>query len=138
MAPSEERYALALESLNYGVYDWDIEADTVYYAPTLRIMLGLSEADLAKPADWIARMHPDDAPLYRRSLAEHLKGLSPRFVCDTRYRSGDGPWRWARQTGGRAAPSRRPGLPPRRSDRRRHRDQEPPAGGRRRTDRGGA
>src|SRR5689334_3763475 len=63
-APTEERYRLALESLNYGIYDWDIDADTVHYAPGLRIMLGLSEAELAVPADWMARMHPDDVPRY--------------------------------------------------------------------------
>jgi PAS domain S-box-containing protein len=98
-APTDERYALALESLNYGIYDWDIEADTVFYAPALRIMLGLSEAELATPSDWMARMHPDDVPLYRHTLAQHLKGLSPRFEIDTRYRSSDGTWRWARQAG---------------------------------------
>ncbi len=96
---SEERYALALESLNYNVYDWNIEADTVYYAPELRLLLGLGEAELASPADWMARMHPDDTPIYRHKLAEHLKGLTPRFECDTRYRAGDGTWRWARQSG---------------------------------------
>jgi PAS domain S-box-containing protein len=98
-APTEERYALALESLNYSIYDWDIDADTVYYAPALRIMLGLSEAELATPADWMARMHPDDVPRYRHMLAQHLKGLTPRFEIDTRYRSSDGTWRWARQAG---------------------------------------
>jgi PAS domain S-box-containing protein len=98
-APGEERYALALESLNYGIYDWDIESGTVYYAPSLRIMLGLSEAELSTPADWMARMHPDDVPLYRHKLAQHLKGLTPRFECDTRYRSSEGVWRWARQSG---------------------------------------
>ena len=55
-APTEERYALALESLNYGIYDWDIDADSVFYAPALRIMLGLSEAELATPA-WRAQRH---------------------------------------------------------------------------------
>src|SRR5262249_29789192 len=99
LAASEERYLLALQSLNYGVYDWNIEADTVYYSPELRIMLDLGEADLGAPADWIARMHPDDLPLYRFKLTEHLKGLSARFECDTRYRTGDGTWRWARQSG---------------------------------------
>src|SRR5690242_15187104 len=98
-APPDERYALALESLNYGIYDWDIDADTVFYAPALRIMLGLNEAELSTPADWMARMHPDDVPLYRHVLAQHLKGLTPRFEIDTRYRSSDGTWRWARQAG---------------------------------------
>jgi PAS domain S-box-containing protein len=96
---SAERYALALQSLNCGVYDWNIEADTIYYTPELRLVLGLSESDLAAPADWMARMHPDDVPLYRHKLVGHLKGLTPRFECDTRYRSGDGSWRWARQSG---------------------------------------
>jgi PAS domain S-box-containing protein len=95
----EERYALALESLNLGFYDWDIEANTIHYAPTLRIMLGLSEADLATPADWIARMHPDDLPLYQRALTEHFKGHTPRFEIDSRYRCADGTWRWGRQHG---------------------------------------
>ena len=98
-AASEERYLLALQSLSYGIYDWDIEADTVFYAPALRIMLGLNEAELAKPADWMARMHPDDLPLYRHKLSEHFRGATPRFECDTRYRSSDGTWRWARQSG---------------------------------------
>ena len=62
-------------------------------------MLGLSEAELASPADWMARMHPDDVPRYRHTLAQHLKGLTPRFEIDTRYRSSDGTWRWARQAG---------------------------------------
>jgi len=99
LAASEERYLLALRSLNYGVYDWNIEAGTVYYSPELRLMLGLTEADLATPADWMARMHPDDLPLYRHKLSEHFRGATPRFECDTRYRSGDGTWRWARQSG---------------------------------------
>src|SRR5262249_9948989 len=43
------------------------------------------------------RMHPDDVPRYRHVLTQHLKGLTPRFEIDTRYRSIDGTWRWARQ-----------------------------------------
>ena len=37
-------------------------------------MLGLNEAELATPADWMGRMHPDDLPLYRHKLTEHFKG----------------------------------------------------------------
>src|SRR5262249_44010748 len=41
----------------------------------------------------------DDMPRYRHTLAQHLKGETPRFECDTRYRRTDGTWGWARQTG---------------------------------------
>src|SRR2546430_3895828 len=44
-------------------------------------------------------MHPNDWPIYRRKLIEHLKGETPRLTCDVRYRTEDGNWRWARQHG---------------------------------------
>ena len=96
---AEERYALAMELINYGLYDWDLETDAVYFAPGLRILLGLTSAALSKPLDWRERMHPSDWPLYRRRLIEHLKGDTPRLTCDVRYRTEDGTWRWARQHG---------------------------------------
>jgi|GEM_PF-505611 len=97
LTANEERYALAMESVNYGLYDWDIETDTTYYAPNLRILLGL--ATLNKPEDWSNRIHPADLPMFRRRMIEHLKGETPRFLCDVRYRTEDGTWRWARQHG---------------------------------------
>ena len=97
LTSNEERYALAMESVNYGLYDWNIEADTTYYAPNLRILLGL--AALNKPEDWSERIHPSDLPLFRHRLIEHLKGETQRFLCDVRYRTEDGTWRWARQHG---------------------------------------
>ena len=95
----EERFALAIASLNYGVYDWNLEANTVHYSPELRIILGLSAAELATPANWMDRIHPDDRALYRRKLTEHFRGETPRFECEYRYRTAEGTWRWARQHG---------------------------------------
>src|SRR2546421_4101632 len=99
LTANEERYALAMESINYGLYDWNLENDTIYFAPGLRIQLGLTSAVLSKPSDWRERMHPSDWPVYRRKLVEHLKGETPRLTCDVRYRTEDGTWRWARQHG---------------------------------------
>ena len=44
-------------------------------------------------------IHPDDQPLFKYTLAEHLKGNTPRFSMELRYRDGAGNWRWARQAG---------------------------------------
>ncbi|MEN3379764.1 MAG: hypothetical protein V7604_5119, partial [Hyphomicrobiales bacterium] len=96
---NEERYALAMESINYGLYDWNLETDKIYYAPGLRILLGLPSAVLQTPEDWRKRIHPADWPQFHRRLIEHLKGETPRFVCDMRYRTEEGLWRWARQHG---------------------------------------
>ena len=95
----DERNALALESINENLYDWDIDADTVYYAPGLHTILGLTPEQLRTPKDWTDRIHPDDQALFKYSLAEHLKGNTPRFTMELRYRDGAGNWRWARQAG---------------------------------------
>ena len=97
--PDAERYALALESINENLYDWDIENDTVYFAPGLFKILGLKAEHMRRPSDWTDRVHPDDRPLFKYTLAEHLKGKTPRFTMELRYRDGSGNWRWARQAG---------------------------------------
>ena len=97
--PDAERYALALESINENLYDWDIENDTVYFAPGLFKILGLKAEHMRRPSDWTDRIHPDDRPLFKYTLAEHLKGKTPRFSMELRYRDGSGNWRWARQAG---------------------------------------
>ena len=96
---SAQRYALALDAINENLYDWDIENDTVYYAPGLYRILGLSPEEFRTPSDWMSRVHPEDLPLFKYTLAEHLKGNTPRFAMELRYRSGDGNYRWARQAG---------------------------------------
>jgi hypothetical protein len=54
---------------------------------------------MRSPKDWTDRVHPDDRPLFKYMLAEHLKGNTPRFSMELRYRDGAGNWRWARQAG---------------------------------------
>src|ERR1700704_2524086 len=99
LAHSDERYELAMESIDYGVYDWDVDAARVYITPTLALMLGLPTENLIHPARWETFVHPDDLPVYRRAMIAYLKGESARFECDYRYRAGDGSWRWIRQHG---------------------------------------
>src|SRR5262249_17643890 len=95
----EDRNAVAMESLSYGVYDWNIDTGELYCSPSLRIMLGLTAAELSHAQSWFGRIHADDQPAMRRALIEHFKGEAPKFECDVRYRAGDGSWRWARQHG---------------------------------------
>ena len=87
------------KSINENLYDWDIVNDTVYYAPGLYKILGITPDQMRTPKDWTDRIHPDDQPLFKYMLAEHLKGNTPRFSMELRYRDGDGNWRWARQAG---------------------------------------
>src|SRR4030095_4530331 len=76
-AGDEERFALALESIHHGVYDWDIVNNTVYYSPLLRAIYGMEEGQNLTPEESGARVHPDDVAQYRKAIIDHLTGVTP-------------------------------------------------------------
>jgi PAS domain S-box-containing protein len=96
---SEERYALASRAVNEGIYDWNADSNEIYYSPRVKAVLGFSEDELRTVADWHARIHPDDLPMFKDAVRSHLKGDTERFELDYRYRGREGGWRWARQHG---------------------------------------
>jgi signal transduction histidine kinase/DNA-binding response OmpR family regulator len=98
-AQTEERYALALESIGHGAYDWDVARGAIYYTPTLRKLFDMAPGQMLTPAESAERVHPDDLADYRQALIAHLKGDTERLDCTYRYLHGDREWRWARQNG---------------------------------------
>ena len=96
---SEQRYALAMQAINEGVYDWNIETGEIFYSPRVLDSVGLTPEQLGSREDWLQRIHPDDLPAYKQAFAEHLKGTTDRFMCEYRYLHPDGTWHWARQHG---------------------------------------
>src|SRR5881227_1140269 len=99
-ARNEERYALAMQSINYAVYDADLEGGEVYFSESLRKMLGMKPDDPAyTTGNIIETIHEDDRPAYREAIVAHFRGDTPRFEVDFRFKSADGSWRWCRQHG---------------------------------------
>ncbi len=96
---SEQRYALAMQAVNEGVYDWNISTSGIYYSPSVRNALGLTPEELGNRTDWLDRIHPDDLTAYKQAVGAHLKGETDRLTCEYRYRHPDGTWHWARQHG---------------------------------------
>jgi diguanylate cyclase (GGDEF)-like protein/PAS domain S-box-containing protein len=105
-----ERYALAVRGANDGIWDWDISAGTIYFAPRWKAMLGHSDADVgADPQEWLGRIHPEDQPRVEHALDAHLASRSPHFESEHRMRTADGSYLWmfsrgvaTRDEGGRA------------------------------------
>ena len=96
---SEQRYALAMQAVNEGVYDWNIATGEIYYSPSVRNALGFTPEELGSRTDWLDRIHPDDLTAYKQAVGAHLKGETDRLTCEYRYRHRDGMWHWARQHG---------------------------------------
>ena len=51
---SEERSALAVRGANDGLWDWDFEADKIYFSPRWKAVLGYGESELSSdPGEWL-------------------------------------------------------------------------------------
>jgi diguanylate cyclase (GGDEF)-like protein/PAS domain S-box-containing protein len=107
---SEERYKLAVEGAKDGLWDWDLRAGTVYYAPRWKGLLGHEDPEIgSSPDEWRARIHPEDRSKFEEAFDAHVAGKSPHFECEHRIHHKDGTWRWVlargigvRGRGGRA------------------------------------
>ena len=72
---SEERFALAVEGANDGLWDWNLLNDQTYISPTMRHLLGLEkETEDLSVEDWRARIHPDDIETVKSKAQAHLQG----------------------------------------------------------------
>ncbi len=92
---SEERYALAERGANDGLWDWDLAADRIYFAPRWKAMLGYPDQAIGSaPADWFNLVHADDLPTLRGRLAAHFSGEAEQFSAEHRVRHKDGTYRW--------------------------------------------
>lgn len=100
---SEERYQLAVDGANEGLWDWDLPSDQLFLSPRAQQVLSLGPGGEPRRArrDWIARAtyHPDDVPRTRAALSAHLRGETPNFDVEYRLRHADGSWHWYRQHG---------------------------------------
>ena len=99
---SEERYQLAVEGSNEGLWDWDLRTDLLFLSARAQTLLGREPGEPLRPRrEWIesGRYHPDDAASMRRALSDHLRGKTPHFSCEYRIRHGSGEWHWYRQRG---------------------------------------
>jgi diguanylate cyclase (GGDEF)-like protein/PAS domain S-box-containing protein len=92
---SQERYALAVEGANDGLWDWDLVAGSLYLSPRAHALLGYAEGELGDdPEAWLDRVHPDDAERVRGELHAHREGGAAHLESVHRMRHRDGSWRW--------------------------------------------
>lgn len=58
---SEERFQLAMQAAQEGLWDWNILDDSVYYSPGYWAMLGYEPGEKEEShASWVSLLHPDD------------------------------------------------------------------------------
>jgi diguanylate cyclase (GGDEF)-like protein/PAS domain S-box-containing protein len=92
---SEERYALAVQGANDGLWDWNLTTNTVYLSGRWKAMLGFDEAAIgASPDEWFSRVHPDDLDAVQAGLKAHLERPGGNYESEHRMQHKDGTYRW--------------------------------------------
>jgi diguanylate cyclase (GGDEF)-like protein/PAS domain S-box-containing protein len=97
---SEERYALAVQGANDGLWDWDLRKDRIYYSDRWKEILGLVDNGLTDlPSEWYDRVHPDELEKLKLDITAHIHGSSSHFQNEHRIRHVDGTYRWVLSRG---------------------------------------
>lgn len=92
---SEKRYENALKGSNDGLWDWNIKTSEVYFSPRSKEMLGFKESEIsASLQEWEKRVHPDDLAEVKKSLQNHMKGMSEYYINEHRVLCKDGTYKW--------------------------------------------
>lgn len=96
---SEERLKLAVGSTSDGLWDWDINTDTVYYSPRFKEIIGYAENELTNSREeFISRLHPEDRENTLATLNAHIKDKTPYNV-EYRLKRKDGTYAWINARG---------------------------------------
>jgi diguanylate cyclase (GGDEF)-like protein/PAS domain S-box-containing protein len=97
---SELRYSLSARGANDGLWDWDLQTNTVYYSPRWKSMLGYGESEIGDSSEeWFRRIHADDLPQVRAALEAHRAGETDQFENEHRILHKDQTYRWVLSRG---------------------------------------
>ncbi len=92
---SEQRLSLALKAAKCGLWDWDIEHDTVFFSEDYFKMAGYeTDAFPQNFQEWKKRVHPDDIALTEGDIEKYLAGEIDEFSVEFRFKTAHGDWLW--------------------------------------------
>ena len=92
---SEERWQFALEGSQYGVWDWNIVTNELFFSKRGKEMLGYEEDEITSHLnEWDQRIHPDDKAQSYADLEKHFNGATPYYENEHRILCKDGSYIW--------------------------------------------
>ena len=92
---SQERYSLAVEGVNDGIWDWNLATDEVYFSRRYKAILGYGDNEFVNDLDeWKKRIHPDDVARVIKANTDYIRGLVPKLEVEYKILHKDGRYRW--------------------------------------------
>lgn len=91
----KNRFSLALESANEGLWDYASQDDQIYFSERWFGMLNYSAEEFPQSIEtWHTLCHPDDLPVLEGSMRSLCCGDEEIFNIEIRMLAQSGKWRW--------------------------------------------
>ncbi|WP_309400738.1 PAS domain-containing hybrid sensor histidine kinase/response regulator [Cerasicoccus maritimus] len=91
----EERWQLAIEGSDDGVWDWDLATDVIHFSDRWKSMLGYKPDEVVNHFDsWKRLVHPDDKPGSMELIEEYMRGETKQLELEFRLKAKNGDWVW--------------------------------------------
>ncbi|MDD5151975.1 MAG: PAS domain-containing protein [Flavobacterium sp.] len=92
---ANERFELALEDLNMGVWDWDLRTNIVFFSSQLLKIYELeSDGIYEKLSHWNSTIYQDDFEEYHSAMQDYLCNKSPSYENYRRIFTSSGKCKW--------------------------------------------
>ncbi len=98
---SEERFNLALEGAETGLWDYDVRTGEVYFSNKMKEIIGYRNDELIASLEaWIDIVHPKDRQKLEDMINDMVEGLQKNVKLEVRVKTKSGKYIWNAIRGG--------------------------------------
>ena len=87
------RFEMLIRAGNVGFWEWDLVAARTDVTSAVADLLDVAPGGQRDVKEWLKLIHPEDYDRFILAGQKHLKGETPYFSMEARFRAHDG-WRW--------------------------------------------
>ncbi|MEM8807197.1 MAG: PAS domain S-box protein [Cyanobacteria bacterium P01_G01_bin.38] len=91
---SEERWQLAIDGSNDGIWDHNLITNDHFLSPRCLEIVEYDYEEIDTFDKWFSCIHPEDQPILQTTFQRYLDQETPAYACEYRMRCQDGSYKW--------------------------------------------
>lgn len=92
---SEQRYGLAVEGADCGIWDWDLIENQVYFSPLWKSYLGYEDHEIKNTyTEWVNLLHPEERDEVTLKITNYTLSKEGSYESTYRMRCKNGEYKW--------------------------------------------